>query len=120
MSKPLSCQAIAWASEVGTPLRAAIAAIWSPDTRPALATGVLAAAGAVRAGVVVAAVAVVGAAVAGAAVAVDPEPPPAGSESARPAGRIAPIVRPLLAASWATETPWRAAIALSVSPVRTR
>src|SRR5712671_1580234 len=95
--KPLSCQAIAEASEAGTPLRLATIAMSAAVTRPGVGAGD-------AAGTTAGAAEVVGTGA------------PVGSFSGEPAMIIASGDRPFMNAICWTETPERAARALRVSP----
>src|SRR3954447_13517710 len=99
--KPLSCHAIAAASDPGTPCWAAIEEICDASSRPPVATGVDPAevAGAAALGVVT---------------------PGAGRRRKLPASRMLAGSRPLAPASEESDTPCSAAIALNESPSRTR
>src|SRR5690242_7859204 len=98
--KPDSCQAIAEASELGTPLRPATVAMSAALTRPGVGAGV-------AASITLGVAAVVGTGA------------PVGSLSGLPAMSIAFGCRPFMKAICWTDTPARAARALSVSPGRT-
>src|SRR4051812_8236388 len=98
--KPDSCQAIAEASEPGTPLRPATVAMSADETRPGVGAGL-------------AAVTTRGAA------AVVASGAPVGSLSGLPAMSIEVGERPFMKAICCTLTPARAARAVSVSPGRT-
>src|SRR5947209_6107121 len=104
--KPLSCQAIALASEAGTPSRTATWPICDAVTRPGVAFGV--AAGTIR---------LAGAGAGAPAAAADSVP--LGSFSTVPARSIRAGSTPFIHASCRMDTPARAAIPPRVSPGRT-